>query len=85
MINLMYLIFVINQESIPQGLQACKELGLINRNVTKKILYNEPKHPWLKVKIDFVHLKGNDYLLAVEYHSKFSEIQKLLIKLLKLL
>lgn len=59
--------YVINQEANALlGLQACKELGLIDRDVTKKIPYKEPKHPWLKVKIDFVRLKGNDYLLAVE-------------------
>ena len=40
------------------------------------IPYHIPIHPWIEVGIDFMYLKGNDYLLAIDYHSKFIEVRK---------
>ena len=36
-----------------------------------------PDRPWAKVGADIFHLDGNDFLLLVDYYSKFPEIQPL--------
>ncbi|VDI06076.1 Hypothetical predicted protein [Mytilus galloprovincialis] len=36
-----------------------------------------PERPWSKVAADIFHLDGNDYILIVDYYSKWSEIHKL--------
>ena len=36
-----------------------------------------PDHPWQKVGSDIFHLKGVDYLLVVDYFSRFVEISKM--------
>ena len=37
-----------------------------------------PEYPWQKVASDLFHLKGSDYLIIVDYFSRFPEIIKLL-------
>ena len=36
-----------------------------------------PDRPWSKLGVDAFHLDGKNYLLMVDYHSKFPEIQEL--------
>ena len=36
-----------------------------------------PDYPWQKVASDLFHLKGSDYLIIVDYFSRFPEIIKL--------
>ena len=36
-----------------------------------------PEYPWQKVASDLFHLKGSDYLIIVDYFSRFPEIIKL--------
>ena len=36
-----------------------------------------PSHPWEKVAADLFQLKGKSYLLAVDYYSKYVEVQTL--------
>ncbi|CAC5373515.1 unnamed protein product [Mytilus coruscus] len=36
-----------------------------------------PERPWSKVAADIFHLNGNDYILIIDYYSKWPEIHKL--------
>ena len=38
------------------------------------IAHQIPDLPWLKVGTDIMTLKGKDYLVVVDYHSKYPEI-----------
>lgn len=49
----------------------------------KKIPYNIPKHLWLEMVINFMHLKRNNYLYIVDYNSKFIEVWKVTHKTAK--
>jgi len=36
-----------------------------------------PSHPWEKLAMDLFNLKGKSYILLVDYHSRFVEVQEL--------
>lgn len=36
-----------------------------------------PERPWATVTVDIVHYKGRDYLLVVDYFSKYPEVARL--------
>ena len=36
-----------------------------------------PEHPWEKLATDLFHLKGSNYILLVDYFSRYAEVQKL--------
>ena len=36
-----------------------------------------PNMPWSKIAADLFHLWGDDYLILVDYYSKFPEVVKL--------
>ena len=39
-----------------------------------------PERPWATVAADIFHYKGRDYLLLVEYYSKYPEVARLTCK-----
>lgn len=41
------------------------------------IPHDIPDRPWAKVGTDLVHYKNNDYMLCVDYYSKYPEMSKL--------
>ena len=41
------------------------------------IAHDVPSTPWTKVASDLFHIKGDDYLLISDYHSKFYLVQKM--------
>ncbi|CAC5384740.1 unnamed protein product [Mytilus coruscus] len=52
----------------------------IKKNKQKNLAMIEselPEKPWSKVAADIFHLNGNDYILIVDYYSKWPEIHKL--------
>jgi len=38
---------------------------------------NIPSHPWERVAVDLFQLKGKSYLVAVDYFSRYIEVQSL--------
>ena len=36
-----------------------------------------PQYPWQKVGVDLFHLNGAEYLVLVDYFSRYPEVQKL--------
>ena len=36
-----------------------------------------PTHPWERIALDLFELKGSTYLVAVDYYSRFVEVEKL--------
>ena len=46
-----------------------------NRNIREPMICHEiPEHPWMKVGTDLFHLKGEHYLIVVDYFSKYFEV-----------
>jgi transposase InsO family protein len=41
------------------------------------ILTELPQYPWQKVGVDLFQLKGSNYLLVVDYYSRYPEVHKL--------
>ena len=36
-----------------------------------------PDHPWEKLATDLFHLNGSNYILLIDYYSRYVEVQKL--------
>lgn len=49
-----------------------------NSNPREPLISHQiPGRPWSKIGTDLFHYNGSDYLLSVDYYSKFPEISKL--------
>ena len=52
----------------------CKNFQIRSEPMISSVL---PQHPWEKIGTDLFELKGNSYLLLVDYFSRFIEVVKL--------
>ena len=53
---------------------------LNNRNKQPRemlIPHEIPKHPWMKVATDLFELNDKDYVIVIDYYSKFVEVTRL--------
>lgn len=68
----------INQD-VERYISKCKICQQHQRANQKEILFNQdlPGRPWQKVACDFFYLKGRQYLLMIDYFSKYIEMQPL--------
>lgn len=69
-------------EDIKGFIENCQSCQEHQRSNSKQPLqpYEVPKLPWEEVGIDFMYLKGENYLQLIDYHSKFIEFRKLSCK-----
>ena len=53
-------------------------LDIRNRQAAETIILHEiPEVPWTKVATDVLHIRGESYVIVVDYTSKFFDIQKI--------
>lgn len=52
----------------------------IRKKQTKELMLipDLPTSPWEKVGMDLFHLKGNNYLVVIDYYSNYPELALLL-------
>lgn len=64
---------------ITKYIENCTVCHNYSESNTKKPLtpYPIPKLPWNEVGIDFCHILLEDYLVLIDYHSKFIEVRKM--------
>lgn len=67
---------------IKDFVNSCKICHKFQKSNVKEdmIPHKIPQHPWEELGIDFMYLNGKDYLLVIDYHSKFIEVRKLTTK-----
>lgn len=55
----------------------CKICQQLQRNNQKEVLLDQnlPSRPWQKVACDFYYLRGQQYILIIDYFSKFVELK----------
>lgn len=58
---------------------SCKTCNLYRKQNVKEPLINHdiPTEPWIKVGLDLFHFNNKNYLIVVDYYSKFIEISNL--------
>ena len=62
-------------EKFVQACTVCQKTTTHNR---KPLISTPlPSHPWQRIVLDLFELKGSAYLLAVDYYSRFVEVEKL--------
>lgn len=64
---------------IKEMITSCQSCTLFRKNNSKEplVTHEYPEIPWYKVGMDLFQFNGTDYLIIVDYYSKFFEISKL--------
>lgn len=60
-------------EDIVENCEACNKFKKLN-NKEPMLLREVPEAPWETIALDLFYYKGNEYLLAVDYYSKYVEV-----------
>lgn len=64
---------------IKNKIKSCDICFTYSKNNVREPLmqYDPPKSPWQKLGIDIFNYKNENYILAIDYFSKFLEIDKI--------
>eukprot|EP00795_Rhopilema_esculentum_P017149 gene17149-8684_t len=62
-------------KQIQDMIECCRVCNELKKNSKKQLIRNPfPDHPWQIIGLDFFKLKSVDYLIVVDYYSRFIEL-----------